>query len=226
MHRQFLSSSSIYNCVHSMWVFSFYPFWYICLSRSWAWHINVIHVSKLIAALKGTAADWIAQRASGNSGKGTEDEELQNKPQQPFQFQYKRNLAFLLYGGFYQGLFGEYLYNDIFSQLFGTDNDMLTAVKKLVFNLVVIAPFLCLPMAYIIKSFIFGKAVSAGVREYIHDVRANSLVVRDTLCYIFVFLMNNTCFSTNLHYFINCNQIVWRKNIGCCGALWILWHFP
>lgn len=129
-----------------------------------------------VSALKGTAADWIAQRASGNSGKGTEDEELQNKPQQPFQFQYKRNLAFLLYGGFYQGLFGEYLYNDIFSQLFGTDNDMLTAVKKLVFNLVVIAPFLCLPMAYIIKSFIFGKAVSAGVREYIHDVRANSLV--------------------------------------------------
>lgn len=91
-----------------------------------------------------------------------------------------RNFAFLCYGGVYQGCFQEYLYNEQFNQLFGSDSGLQTAVMKVVFNLLVIAPFLCLPMAYVIKAVVFNQTLPSGMRNYVHDVRQNGLVVSRT----------------------------------------------
>ncbi len=146
-----------------------------------------------IAALKGWAADFISQRAE-YATKDEEDEEVPIKiPKKKFQFQFKRNLAFLSYGGFYQGIFQEYLYNDQFNKLFGSKNDMKTAFMKVTFNMFVIAPFLCLPMAYLIKAVVFKQTLSSGMRNYMNDVQQNGLVVSipkliHNLISIFLFL--------------------------------------
>ena len=94
-----------------------------------------------------------------------------------FEFKYMRNLAFLIYGGLYQGIFQEYLYNEEFNHLFGTGSDIQTALLKNGFNLLVIAPFLCLPMAYIIQALVMNKTVTSGIESYMEDVQQNGLVV-------------------------------------------------
>lgn len=128
-----------------------------------------------VSALKSLFADIIAQKAE-KRGKQVDDEEVQNLVPKPFKFQYKRNIAFVIYGGIYGGCFQEYLYNEEFTELFGSSNGLKTAVIKVLFNMFVIAPFLCLPMAYVFKAFVFGMTMSSAMRNYIHDVRQKGLV--------------------------------------------------
>jgi len=83
-----------------------------------------------------------------------------------------RNLAFVAYGGLYQGLFQEFLYNDVFPKWFDDDNrngnDMFllgddvafahqqqvdicwrTLASQVGIDMLLITPLLCLPLAYV-----------------------------------------------------------------------------
>ena len=91
-------------------------------------------------------------------------------------FEFKRNLAFLLYGGAYQGCFQEHLFNKIFPMIFGEGKGPLIVGLKVTFDMLVVSPFLCLPVAYLIKGAIYRSTFIDSVRRYIHDVRQNRLL--------------------------------------------------
>lgn len=143
---------------------------------------NRYTVAFAVSALKGWAADVVAQKVENKVAvKSSLSEEqdilsVSSASEPKFEFKYMRNLAFLIYGGLYQGIFQEYLYNEEFNHLFGTGSDIQTALLKNGFNLLVIAPFLCLPMAYIIQALVMNKTVTSGIESYMEDVQQNGLV--------------------------------------------------
>jgi len=88
----------------------------------------------------------------------------------------QRNLAYLLYGGLYQGMAQEYLYNEIFPVLFGHGLNFGTVVKKIVFDLGVVAPLVTLPLMYVIKAAIFRKSLKKSMASYIDDIKNQGLL--------------------------------------------------
>jgi hypothetical protein len=119
---------------------------------------NPFAAAFVICAFKATAADLLAQ---AGERKGLE---------------IKRTIAFLFYGGLYQGCFQEFMFNGIFPKLFGEGIGMNVVVKKVAFDMLVISPFLCLPVAYFIKAVVFGQTMKEGLNRYIHDIQHNKLL--------------------------------------------------
>ena len=117
-----------------------------------------MYTTIFIGAIKATAADLLAQ---AGERKGLE---------------IKRTIAFLFYGGLYQGCFQEFMFNGIFPKLFGEGIGMNVVVKKVAFDMLVISPFLCLPVAYFIKAVVFGQTMKEGLNRYIHDIQHNKLL--------------------------------------------------
>lgn len=117
-----------------------------------------------VAALKGGLADAVAQRS----------EQAQVERANQAVHDHRRTLVFVLYGGLYQGMTLELLYNRLFNVWFG-DN----ALAKLAFNQLLLTPFCTLPVAYIAKAIVFGKFLrqpGAILKEYWYDVRYNGLL--------------------------------------------------
>jgi hypothetical protein len=128
---------------------------------------------------KASAADLLAQLKSRSQSLELASEEMKSAAKGVFfsgkPIEIQRNIAFICYGGFYQGLGQRYIYNDLFPTWFGTGTDATTVFIKVLFDMVVISPFLCIPIAYLTKSLIFGKTLSQGLQKYLHDVRYNDL---------------------------------------------------
>mmetsp|Transcript_10444 Transcript_10444/g.17283 ORF Transcript_10444/g.17283 Transcript_10444/m.17283 type:complete len:261 (-) Transcript_10444:152-934(-) len=117
-----------------------------------------------VAATKGGLADVVAQRS----------EQAQDEKAGQALHDYRRTLVFILYGGIYQGMTLELLYNRLFNEWFGEK-----ILAKLAFNQLVLAPFVTLPVAYIAKGIVFGTFLhqpGAVLNEYWHDVRYNGLL--------------------------------------------------
>mmetsp|Transcript_10 Transcript_10/g.8 ORF Transcript_10/g.8 Transcript_10/m.8 type:complete len:334 (-) Transcript_10:348-1349(-) len=89
----------------------------------------------------------------------------------------KRNLAFVLYGGMYQGMAQQYIFNSLFPQWFGTGNDIYTVLTKVIFNLVIISPLICLPIAYIVNAMVYGQGLLQGFEKYIYDLKYSNLLI-------------------------------------------------
>lgn len=123
----------------------------------------------MVCATKASAADAVAQKKARMSV-------LEEEEKAPFNR--RRNFAFLLYGGAYQGMFQELLYNTAFPLLFGEGGGAIMAVRKVSFDMLVITPFLCLPVVYIIKAVVFEQTFSQGVGLYINDVKNNKLLFK------------------------------------------------
>lgn len=120
----------------------------------------------IICSIKASAADTVAQVSAISK----------NEKAKKIIFCCKRNIGFTLYGGFYMGIFQEFLYNGIFPFLFGHDTKILTAAKKVFFDMLIVSPFLALPLAYIIKSPLYKQTFKEGIDKYIDDVNNNSLL--------------------------------------------------
>ena len=89
---------------------------------------------------------------------------------------WRRNAAFCLYGGGYQGCVQYYLFNVLLARLFGDSIAAGTVVRKVLFDNFVLAPFLCLPAAYHVNAAIFGKGVRNAMRRYISDAQRDLLL--------------------------------------------------
>jgi hypothetical protein len=111
---------------------------------------------------QATTADFFAQRREGLQNINKEDGSL---------FCPRRNMSFLLYGGLYQGMANEYIFNTLLPFWFGT-NQMLQALVAVFFFGSVVS----LPIAYRIKAFVFGYSAKEGFRRYWHDVTKNGLL--------------------------------------------------
>lgn len=140
-----------------------------------------------ICAFKASTADCFAQCASfraptpreNNSGHGghrasgtTTGGFTETVPS----FNPRRTLAFLCYGGLYQGCGQELIYNHLFSALFGSGTRARSVVAKVCFDMLVVQPFLSLPIAYLIKAPIFGHSVGDALGQYRTDVAEKGLL--------------------------------------------------
>lgn len=129
----------------------------------------------MVCAMKASAADAVAQKSERMSA--LEEMEIAS-------FNLRRNFAFLFYGGAYQGMFQEFLYNTVFPVLFGEGGGAVMAVSKVSFDMLVITPFLCLPVAYVIKALVFQETVVDGIGRYLNDVKNNKLLFKYWMIWI------------------------------------------
>lgn len=131
----------------------------------------------LTCGFKASAADAVAQVKDRSKAK-----KKNGGTTTIVRFQFLRNLAFILYGGLYQGATQEYLYNHIFPQLFGSGTGPATVAAKVAFDMLVLTPFLCLPIAYVVKGIILGSSggggIIGGLQRYKSDVLNRGLLFK------------------------------------------------
>ena len=77
----------------------------------------------------------------------------------------RRNAAFFIYGGAYQGCVQLFLINTLYPMWFGAGNDLETVIIKVLFDNFIAAPILCLPLAYTIKGLILGSTVAESLNK-------------------------------------------------------------
>lgn len=116
--------------------------------------------------VKASAADLVAQKRAAMKAAEAEgsltatDEEILGEITTPVEK--RRNFAFFLYGGLYQGMAQEIIFNEIFPKIFGQGTDIFTVASKVTFDMLVVSPFVCLPVAYLVKSVIFQYTFGEG----------------------------------------------------------------
>mmetsp|Transcript_4673 Transcript_4673/g.6521 ORF Transcript_4673/g.6521 Transcript_4673/m.6521 type:complete len:249 (+) Transcript_4673:44-790(+) len=152
-------------------VHSFSPFDFFDLSNAMSTLDSFYQTTPYEAAfttcgIKASAADFLAQKRESGDNKDKEKVE------------FERNLAFILYGGLYQGIAQYFIYNVMFPQWFGSGHDIITVGTQVVFDLGIISPFLCLPVAYLTKSTIYGNTPIEGMKKYVNDVRYQGLLLK------------------------------------------------
>lgn len=126
--------------------------------------------SFLVTGIKGCFADTVAQY------KESIDAGIKKK------FDWLRNLAFILYAGGYQGCAQYFIYNTLFPSWFGVGTDFLTIARKVSFDLLILTPLVCLPVAYLTKAAIYTgirpNSLLKGLERYIYDVKNNGLIFK------------------------------------------------
>jgi Mpv17 / PMP22 family len=99
-----------------------------------------------------------------------------------------RNVAFLLYGGLYQGMAQQWMYNTLYPAWFGSHlHDWQVLATQVAFDMIVIGPFLCLPTAYAVKSLFTARnlgvetvvdVIADGLNKYTNDAVEHNLVFK------------------------------------------------
>jgi protein Mpv17 len=116
----------------------------------------------LTCSAKASAADFIAQTKASASN-----------------VDLSRNAAFLVYGGLYQGMAQQFMYSTVFPGMFGHDLDLYGLISQVAFDMTVVGPFLCLPLAYAVKGMFIGNDnVETGLQKYVHDVSSQGLLFK------------------------------------------------
>jgi hypothetical protein len=93
--------------------------------------------------------------------------------------EWKRNLAYILYGGIFVGLMCHLEYDYVFPFLFGADNQSVTRiVQEVVFDNFFSGPFCWLPPAYLIKAIVYNYPLKEGLKNYVNDVKNNGLLIK------------------------------------------------
>lgn len=119
----------------------------------------------LTCSFKASAADFITQKRQ----EATEQDSLDMS----------RNLAFILYGGLYQGVCQQFIYNTLFPMVFGTETSLLTVAEQVALDMVILTPLLCLPAAYLIKSSIDSEETwQQGLEKYWMHVKQEGLLLK------------------------------------------------
>uniref|UniRef100_A0A7S4K7P4 Peroxisomal membrane protein MPV17 n=1 Tax=Odontella aurita TaxID=265563 RepID=A0A7S4K7P4_9STRA len=143
----------------------------------------------LTCGVKASMADAVAQRIDDDDseGGGNQDDAIrvgvdamgfdgEDVGQQSFSP--LRNLAFILYGGLYTGCAQEIIFNEIYPRIFGASPSALTVAKEVAVDSFVVAPLLCLPIAYFTKAVVFNYSPREGLRRYAEDVRLKGLLAK------------------------------------------------
>lgn len=139
----------------------------------------------LTCSFKASAADMIAQtQAIGNEKASTSESASDNNNQVSNSVNISRNLGFLFYGGIYQGIAQNFIYNVIYPSWFGTDDSLALIGKEVLVDNLLFAPFLCLPIAYAFKTAFSSEeplgldTLKVGLEKYVQDVTTKGLLVR------------------------------------------------
>jgi hypothetical protein len=146
-------------------------------------------------AIKSAAADWIAQT---NVNQRTREGPAEHAPAP---FRRKQTLAFFLYGGIYQGVGFELLYNVYFPKWFGN-----SVAKKVFADLAVFSPLATLPVAYLFKAAVLQYSFYKAMSDYKTDVMEKSLLTKFWILWIPI---QTVCFSVvPQHYRVAFNAAI------------------
>lgn len=115
----------------------------------------------LTCGFKAMCSDAIAQKT----------ESARKQPR----FSFRRNIAFIIYGGLYNGFFENFLFNNCFPVVFGEGTDLVTVASKVVVDQLILTPFLCLPAAYIVRALVFRSSVRDALSRYLSDAKKDLL---------------------------------------------------
>ena len=115
----------------------------------------------LTCGFKAMCSDAIAQKT----------ESARKQPR----FSFRRNIAFIIYGGLYNGYFENFLFNNCFPVVFGEGTDLVTVASKVVVDQLILTPFLCLPAAYIVRALVFRSSVRDALSRYVSDAKKDLL---------------------------------------------------
>ena len=103
-------------------------------------------------SVKASAADAVAQTKQQSKVEEEPKRELSppikkknNGEEGQHSFDLFRNLAFIFYGGFYQGMGQTFLYTNVYPLLFGPTPTVMSVVGQASFENFILAPFFCLP---------------------------------------------------------------------------------
>jgi len=78
-----------------------------------------------------------------------------------------RNGLFAFYGGWYCGLAQHFIYNIVYTRLFGSSTGILNALRKIAFDSVVHVPFVVFPVFYAYKGYFYDRiGLEGGLRKY------------------------------------------------------------
>ena len=125
-----------------------------------------LQAAVLTCGVKASAADGIAQARAPRAGAWDWGEDLE----------FRRNLAYVLYGGIFVGALCHYEYDVVFPLLFGDEGGMWTAAKEVLLDCFVSAPLVWLPPAYLIKAVVYDYPLTEGLQKYRDDVLENGLL--------------------------------------------------
>lgn len=131
-------------------------------------------------SVKGCLADYIAQRRNSAEEAGSDNDESSsakaksNKPK----FSFRRNAAYILYGGGILGVFCDVMYNFVYPFLFGGMGGIINLVAVVVFDNMITAPLLWLPPVYFVKAILYGESLKSGIQKYWNDVKQNGLLTQ------------------------------------------------
>lgn len=138
----------------------------------------------LTCGVKAALADLVAQKRAAKAevqsqaNAYTDNDSLILGEIEETPLEKRRNLAFFLYGGLYQGMAQEVIFNEVFPILFGEGTDIPTVLSKVLCDSLFVTPFLCLPVAYVVKSVIFQYSFREAISRYKDDVLKNGLLVK------------------------------------------------
>ncbi len=136
----------------------------------------------IVCAFKASSADFLVQRTS------LKRQEKDAKGDNVI-FEWRRNIAFLFYGGAYQGCIQEYIFNHIYPFVFGTGTDPATVGKIVIVDIFVVNPMLNIPVAYIIKGIIYNDTILHSIKSYWHDVAKNGLLNKNWMSEYYMMLL-------------------------------------
>jgi len=116
------------------------------------------------ASLSDTISQKTVEKVQSSTGEVSEH-----------RFCFSRNFAFILYGGLYQGVTQHVIFNEIYPAVFGSGTDLQTVAVKVLFDQLVLTPFLCLPIAYLVKAAVFQYPLQEGLDKYVMDAKKDLL---------------------------------------------------
>jgi len=102
------------------------------------------------STLKGIVSDLFAQLIV----------ERRSRPQ------WRRTLAFTIFGATYLGAFAQYKYATLYTTLFGAAKTAPVIALKLLADMVISAPLIYFPLYYMFKGVIFGSGAREELRNY------------------------------------------------------------
>lgn len=156
------------------------------------WKTSPYAAAAIVCGVKASLADYLAQKRQNRKAEeaavaATEDESdaavalnggaaALSVPKA--KTNKMRNLAYLVYGSLYQGMFQEYMYNHLYPVLFGTGTNLTTVLSKVCFDLFIQTILLTLPIAYLSKALIFRYSVKEAFRRYTDDIRNHGLLTK------------------------------------------------
>jgi len=98
--------------------------------------------------------------------------------------EWRRNFAYIIYGGIFIGLMCHLEYDYAFPLMFarnGVDyaeqqHVVSTIISEILFDNFISGPLLWLPPAYLIKAVVYDYPLKEGLEKYVYDVKENGLL--------------------------------------------------